>query len=76
LRDTFDDTSVYFVEHGQDTDSTARAFSSAMDRVAKLTPSETLARVEAAGAQVLLRHAPAAYLRDVADIFEIPFEHV
>jgi hypothetical protein len=76
LRDTFDDTSVHFVGHGQDLDSTAKAFSSALDRVAKLTPSETLARVEVARAQVLLRHAPAVYLRNVADIFEITFNHV
>lgn len=70
LRDTFDDTSVHFVGHGQDLYSTAEAFSSALDRVARLTPSKTLTMAEAARAQAQGRHAPDVYLKNVADIFE------
>jgi glycosyltransferase involved in cell wall biosynthesis len=70
LRDTFDDTSVHFVGHGQDPYSTAEAFLSTLDRVAKLTPSKTLTMAEAARAQAQGRHGPDIYLKNVADIFE------
>jgi len=71
LRDTFDDASVHFVKHGQDTHATAKAFASALDGVEQLTPSETLTMTEAARAQALARHAPAVYLKNIAGIFDL-----
>jgi glycosyltransferase involved in cell wall biosynthesis len=76
LRDTFDDSSVHFVGHDKDTLATAKAFACALDNVAVLTPSATLAMVEAARVQALARHAPDVYLKNVANIFEISVNHV
>lgn len=76
LRETFDEMSVLFVKHTQDTDSTAKAFSSALSCVAKLSPSEMSVMVEAAHDQALVRHGPDVYLRHVTDIFETPVSHV
>jgi glycosyltransferase involved in cell wall biosynthesis len=76
VRDTFDDRSVHFVGHGHDTYSAAQAFAHALDGVAELTPSATLAMVEAARVAALARHAPEVYLKNVADIFEVSINHV
>jgi glycosyltransferase involved in cell wall biosynthesis len=76
LRDTFDDTSVHFVRYGEDTLAIAKAFACALDNVAALTPTATLAMVRAARKQALARHAPDIYLKNVAEIFEIPVNHV
>jgi hypothetical protein len=64
------------VRYDEDTLAIAKTFACALDNVAALTPTATLAMVKAARKQALVRHAPDIYLKNVAEIFEIPVNHV
>jgi glycosyltransferase involved in cell wall biosynthesis len=61
LRDTFDDTAAMFVQHTGDPHGTALSFSSALDRVASLSPQEITTMLVAARHQSLERHAPEVH---------------
>lgn len=68
LRDTFDDTSVRFVEHEQNIHLTAKAFANALQSIAELPPSDAVAMIKAAREQALARHAPDVYLKNVGEL--------
>lgn len=70
LRDTFDDSSVIFVEHATSgVEDTAKLFSAALDRLLMMPAAKIEEMVKAAFTQVALRHSPEAYSRQFTKIF-------